>query len=120
MCVGIKHNFEIRLSCFVRRLLAGKTCEAENSQFQPDLLPLFVYYTPLPSNGLQLDAQETNRTYLFVTSLDTQQDRAKRSFDYGMLNHKFIIESVVQTIFLNSIYRTTAGSDMVSSRFSLE
>ena len=42
-----------------------------------------MYYTPLPSNGFQLDAQETNRTYLFVTSLDTQQDRAKQSFDYG-------------------------------------
>ena len=55
----------------------------ESSQYQQDPLPLFMYYTPLPSNGLQIDAQETSRTYLFVTSLDSEQVRAKRSFDYG-------------------------------------
>ena len=55
----------------------------ENDQYQPEVLPLFIYYTPLPLRGLQLDASESNRTYLFVTSLDTQQARAKRSFDYG-------------------------------------
>ncbi len=71
----------------------------ENSQFQPDLLSLFIYYTPLPSNGFQLDAQETNRTYLFVTSLDTQQDRAKQSFDYGKLKiHKTILSRRFQSV----------------------
>jgi hypothetical protein len=44
-----------------------------------------MYYTPLPLNGFQLDAQESNRTYLFVTSIDSEQARAKRSFDYGRL-----------------------------------
>ncbi|CAF1604892.1 unnamed protein product [Adineta ricciae] len=63
--------------------LAGKTHQVENNRFQRDVLPLFVYYTPLPANGLQLGAHETNHTYIFVTSLDTQQDRAKRSFDYA-------------------------------------
>ena len=79
----------IKLLCFVvGRFLAGKTHEVENNRFQRDVLPLFVYYTPLPSNGLQLGAQETNHTYIFVTSLDTQQDRAKRSFDYGKSKSK--------------------------------
>ncbi|CAF1126931.1 unnamed protein product [Adineta steineri] len=64
-------------------LLSGKTLEVENSQYQQDILPLFIYYTPLPFNGLQLDAEESARTFLFVTSLDTDQARAKRSFDYA-------------------------------------
>ena len=42
-----------------------------------------MYYTPLPSSGFQLGAQDTSRTYLFVTSLDTDQTRANRSFEYG-------------------------------------
>ncbi|CAF4806446.1 unnamed protein product, partial [Rotaria socialis] len=46
-------------------------------------LPVFVYYTPLPVNGFELDPQETSRTYLFVTSIDSEQARAKRSFEYA-------------------------------------
>jgi hypothetical protein len=70
---------------FIRRLLSGKTREVENSQYQSERLPLFIYYTPLPTNGFQLNEQDASQTYLFVTSLDTQQARAKRSFDYGTL-----------------------------------
>ncbi|CAF3981203.1 unnamed protein product [Rotaria sp. Silwood2] len=64
-------------------LLSGTTREVENNLFQNDRLSLFMYYTPLPTDGFQLGAQETSRTYLFVTSLDTEQVRAKRSFDYA-------------------------------------
>ncbi|CAF1103336.1 unnamed protein product [Rotaria sordida] len=64
-------------------LLSGTTREVENNLFQSNRLSLFMYYTPLPTNGFQLGAQETSRTYLFVTSLDTEQARAKRSFDYA-------------------------------------
>ncbi|CAF3978048.1 unnamed protein product [Rotaria sp. Silwood2] len=64
-------------------LLLGTTREVENNLFQNDRLSLFMYYTPLPTDGFQLGAQETSRTYLFVTSLDTEQVRAKRSFDYA-------------------------------------
>jgi hypothetical protein len=46
-------------------------------------LPVFIYYTPLPVQGLELDLEETNRTYLFVTSIDENQSIAKQSFDYG-------------------------------------
>jgi len=46
-------------------------------------LPVFIYYTPLPVQGLELDQEETNRTYLFVTSIDGNQSIAKQSFDYG-------------------------------------
>ncbi|CAF4937489.1 unnamed protein product, partial [Rotaria sp. Silwood2] len=66
-------------------LLIGKTREIENNQFQPEALPVFVYYTPLPHKGLELDHDETNRTYLFVTSIDSNQSIAKQSFDYGNL-----------------------------------
>jgi hypothetical protein len=48
-------------------------------------LPVFVYYTPLPVQGLELDQEETNRTYLFVTSIDENQLRANQSFFYGNL-----------------------------------
>jgi hypothetical protein len=46
-------------------------------------LPVFVYYTPLPIEGLALDQDEITRTYLFVTAIDEKQSRAKQSFDYG-------------------------------------
>lgn len=64
-------------------LLSGQTQQVENDQFQTEPLPVFIYYTPLPVDGLQLDADETTRTYLFVTSIDEKQSRAKQSFDYG-------------------------------------
>ncbi|CAF3413981.1 unnamed protein product [Rotaria socialis] len=64
-------------------LLSGKTRQLENNQFQQEQLPVFVYYTPLPVNGFELDPQETSRTYLFVTSIDSEQARAKRSFEYA-------------------------------------
>ena len=48
-------------------------------------MPVFVYYTPLPIKGLELDQDETSRTYLFVTSIDNNQTIAKQSFDYGNL-----------------------------------
>ena len=73
-----------------KRLLSGKTREKEDNFFQLDLLPLFIYYTPLPSNGLRLTAQETSRKYLFVTSLDTQQARANRSFHYGTIKERIV------------------------------
>jgi hypothetical protein len=44
---------------------------------------VFIYYTPLPVKGLELNQDETTRTYLFVTSIDEKQSRAKQSFDYG-------------------------------------
>ncbi len=66
-------------------LLSGKTREIENNQFQAEPLPVFVYYTPLPVQGLELDQYETNRTYIFVTSIDGNQSIAKQSFDYGKL-----------------------------------
>jgi hypothetical protein len=34
-------------------------------------------------DGLEVDKDETTRTYLFVTSIDEKQSRAKQSFDYG-------------------------------------
>ncbi|CAF3539667.1 unnamed protein product [Rotaria sp. Silwood1] len=64
-------------------LLSGMTREVENNLFQNDRLSLFMYYTPLPIDGFQLGEEETSRTYLFVTSLDTEQTRAKQSFDYA-------------------------------------
>ena len=63
--------------------LSGHTFEVENSQFQQKPLPVFIYYTPLPADGFELDEQETRQTYLFVTSIDEQEARAKQSFDYG-------------------------------------
>ncbi|CAF3541630.1 unnamed protein product [Rotaria sp. Silwood1] len=64
-------------------LLSGKTRQVENNQFQQDPLSVFIYYTPLPVEGLELDEEETTRTYLFVTSIDEKQSRAKQSFDYA-------------------------------------
>ena len=55
----------------------------ENEQYQSEPLSVFVYYTPLPVDGLELGQDEMTRTYLFVTSIDEQQSRAKQSFDYG-------------------------------------
>ncbi len=66
-----------------KSLLTGKTRQVENDQFQEEPLPVFVYYTPLPIEGLKLDQEETSRTYFFVTSIDDKQSRAKQSFDYG-------------------------------------
>ncbi len=66
-----------------KSLLSGKTREVENDQFQHETLPIFVYYTPLPTGGLKLNSEEISRTYFFVTSIDDKQSRAKRSFDYG-------------------------------------
>lgn len=63
--------------------LSGKTMEVENNQFQAERLPVHIYYTPLPKDGLALGEQETKQTFLFVTAIDGQQARAKRSFDYG-------------------------------------
>ncbi|UJR32210.1 hypothetical protein I4U23_019675 [Adineta vaga] len=62
-------------------LLSGKTRQVENNQFQNEPLSVFVYYTPIPVDGLEIDKDETTRTYLFVTSIDENQSRAKRSFD---------------------------------------
>ncbi len=73
-------------------LLFGKTREIENNQFQKEPLPVYVYYTPLPFQGLELAENETIRTYLFVTSIDQNQTIAKQSFDYGKIhNHSFRI-----------------------------
>lgn len=66
-----------------KSLLSGQTRQVETDQFQAEPLPVYIYYTPLPVDGLQLNADETTRTYLFVTSIDEQQSRAKQSFDYG-------------------------------------
>jgi hypothetical protein len=66
-----------------KSLLSGKTREVENSQFQQEPLSVFVYYTPLPVEGLELNEDETTRIYLFVTSIDEKQSTAKESFDYG-------------------------------------
>ena len=70
-------------ACMIRRFISGKTRQVESTQYQQDVLPIFIYYTPLPLNGFVLGAGESSRTYLLVTSLDTQQARAKGSFDYG-------------------------------------
>ncbi|CAF1665004.1 unnamed protein product [Rotaria magnacalcarata] len=64
-------------------LLSGETRQVENVQFQKEPLSVFVYYTPLPVNGLKLGKHEKRRTYLFVTSIDEQKSRAKSSFDYA-------------------------------------
>ncbi|CAF4575481.1 unnamed protein product [Rotaria socialis] len=64
-------------------LLSGETRQVENDQFQKEPLSVFVYYTPLPVNGLKLGKHEKSRTYLFVTSIDEQKSRAKSSFDYA-------------------------------------
>ncbi|CAF5196968.1 unnamed protein product, partial [Rotaria magnacalcarata] len=85
MCKYHVYSFKTHKSSFVqnKRLLSGKTRQVENNQFQLEQLPVFVYYTPLPVNGFELDPQETSRTYLFVTSIDSEQERAKRSFEYA-------------------------------------
>lgn len=64
-------------------LLSGETRQVENDQFQEGPLPVFIYYTPLPVDGFHLDRDEKSRTYLFVTSIDENKSRAKRTFDYG-------------------------------------
>ncbi len=71
-----------------KSLLSGKTRQVENNQFQQEPLSVFVYHTPLPVDGLKLDKNEITRTYLFVTSIDENQSRAKQSFDYG--NYKLL------------------------------
>lgn len=68
-----------------KRFLSGTTRHVENNQFQQESLSVFMYYTPLPVNGFELESYETNRTYLFVTSIDNDQARARRSFEYGKL-----------------------------------
>ena len=81
-----KRYFELIKNRFFfpdKSLLSGTTRQVENAQFQEEPLSVFVYYTPLPTEGLKLDQGETSRTYLFVTSIDEKQSRAKQSFDYG-------------------------------------
>ena len=73
------HDF----SSISKSLLSGQTFEIEDKMFQDQALPVFIYYTPLPSQGLELDSNETNRTLLFVTSIDGNQSIAKQSFDNG-------------------------------------
>jgi hypothetical protein len=62
-------------------------------------LSVFVYYTPLPFQGLELDQEETNRTYLFVTSIDENQTIAKQSFDYGKLFSDILKINKISIIF---------------------
>jgi hypothetical protein len=62
-------------------------------------LTIFVYYTPLPVQGLELDQEETNRTYLFVTSIDGNQSIAKQSFDYGKLFNDILKIDKISIIF---------------------
>jgi hypothetical protein len=75
----------IFLIYYIYSLLFRKTREIENNQFENDSLPIYIYYTPLPIEGLELDHDETNRTYIFVTSIDSNQSIAKQTFDYGNL-----------------------------------
>lgn len=70
-----------------KSLLSGQTQQVENDQFQTEPLPVYIYYTPLPVDGLELDADETTETFVFITSIDEQQSRAKQSFDYGQLSN---------------------------------
>ncbi|CAM4963855.1 unnamed protein product [Rotaria socialis] len=85
-------SIDINLTVVTRNpqyvLLSGKTREIENHQFQAETLPIFVYYTPLPIKGFELDQEETNRTYLFVTSIDNNQSIAKQSFDYATIDQQ--------------------------------
>ncbi|UJR10942.1 hypothetical protein I4U23_015127 [Adineta vaga] len=80
---SVDFDFEIVSRDDNHVFVSGKTRQVENAQYQRDVLPLFMYYTPLPVDGLQLAADESTHTYIFVTSLDTQQMRAKVSFDYA-------------------------------------
>ncbi|CAF4451865.1 unnamed protein product [Rotaria sp. Silwood2] len=84
--IDINFTVVIRNSQYV--LLFGKTREIENNQFQKEALSLFVYYTPLTTKVLELDKEETNRTYLFVTSIDNNQTIAKQSFDYATIEQQ--------------------------------
>ncbi|CAF2890823.1 unnamed protein product [Rotaria sp. Silwood2] len=47
-------------------LLVDKTREIENNQFQPEALPVFVYYTPLPHKGLELDKRRNKSNISFL------------------------------------------------------
>ncbi|CAF1358035.1 unnamed protein product [Adineta ricciae] len=76
-------DFEVKHRDSQQVLLSGKTRQVENEQYQSEPLSVFVYYTPLPVDGLELGQDEMTRTYLFVTSIDEQQSRAKQSFDYA-------------------------------------
>ena len=51
------------------RLLSGKTREIENNQFQQEPLPVFVYYTSLPSQGLELNKQELIKVLIVVNNI---------------------------------------------------
>ncbi|CAM4848843.1 unnamed protein product, partial [Rotaria magnacalcarata] len=64
-------------------LLSGETRQVENDRFQKERTTVFVYYTSLPVNGLKLGKHEKSRKYVFVTSIDEKQSRAKSSFDYA-------------------------------------
>lgn len=109
-----------KIVIFHNRLLSGKTRQVENSLFQQEPLPVFVYYTPLPVNGFELGPEETSRTYMFVTSIDSEQARAKRSFDYGKLEVIFIMLNKIIDSFDYSFQRTTPRSDLVDSCISME
>ncbi|CAF0931640.1 unnamed protein product [Didymodactylos carnosus] len=61
----------------------GTTKQVENNQFQSEKLKVYIYYTPLPVDGLELNENETTKTFVFVTSMDTSNQTAKKSFDYA-------------------------------------
>ena len=100
-----EYDFGIRIEYFLlfaihRSLLSGKTRQVENDQVQQEPLPVFVYYTPLPGEGLKLDPEETSRTYLFITSIDEKQSRAKQSFEYGKPSIKVLSINEVSITFI--------------------
>ncbi|CAF1629042.1 unnamed protein product, partial [Didymodactylos carnosus] len=61
----------------------GTTKEVEDNQFQDEKLKVYIYYTPLPHAGLELDETETTKVFVHVSSMDTNQQNAKKSFDYA-------------------------------------
>ncbi|CAF1205270.1 unnamed protein product [Didymodactylos carnosus] len=61
----------------------GTTKQVENNQFESEKLKVYIYYTPLPVDGLELNENETTKTFVFVTSMDTSNQTAKKSFDYA-------------------------------------
>ncbi|CAF4568307.1 unnamed protein product [Rotaria sp. Silwood2] len=90
--IGQMESIDIDLTVLARSnqhvVLSGKTRQVENIRYQQEPLSVFIYYTPLPYEGFELDPQETDRTYLFVTSVDEHQARAKQSFHYASSERK--------------------------------
>ncbi|CAF0878103.1 unnamed protein product [Rotaria sordida] len=90
--IGQMESVDIDFTVLARNnqhvVLSGKTRQVENIQYQQEPLSVFIYYTPLPYEGFELDPQETDRTYLFVTSIDEHQARARQSFDYASNERK--------------------------------